>query len=184
MAEEAGTRPAAARYCAQEVLRDGRRALIRAQSPDDREAMAAAARQTSERTRYLRFFAPKRSMSEREVAFLMDADFVNQVALVAILEEDGKPLVAGGGRYIIVKPGSAEVAFLVVDACQGLGIGSLLMRHLAILGRAAGLSELVAEVLPDNMPMLGVFRKSGCPMKTRRGDGVVHVLLDLKGSPP
>ena len=86
-------------------------------------------------------------------------------------------MVVGGGRFIMVKPGSAEVAFFVVDAWQGQGIGSLLMRHLAILGRAAGLAEFVAEVLAENASMLGVFRKSGLPMTTRRGDGVIHVSL-------
>ena len=53
------------------------------------------------------------------------------------------------------------MAFAVIDEFQGQGIGAALMRHLATIARAAGVKELVAEVLPDNIPMLKVFQKSG-----------------------
>ena len=177
MANGGKPEPEAANYVAEEALRDGRRITIRAQRPDDLEAIRSAARLTSERTRYLRFFALRNALSESEVAFFMGPDFVNHVALMAFVEESGHPVVVGGGRFIVVKPGTAEIAFFVVDHWQGHGIGTLLMRHLAILGRAAGLAELVAEVLPENASMLGVFRKCGLPMTTRRGDGVIHVSL-------
>jgi L-amino acid N-acyltransferase YncA len=65
------------------------------------------------------------------------------------------------------------------DAQQGRGIGGLLLRHLARIARAAGLRELVAEVLAENAPMLRVFRKSGLEMTARREGGVVHVALRL-----
>jgi GNAT superfamily N-acetyltransferase len=48
-----------------------------------------------------------------------------------------------------------------IDAYQGRGIGSALMRHIAALGHKAGLKELVADVLADNVPMLNVFGRSG-----------------------
>ena len=53
------------------------------------------------------------------------------------------------------------MAFAVVDQNQGQGIGAGLMRHLAAVARSAGLHELIAEVLPDNTPMLKVFEKCG-----------------------
>jgi hypothetical protein len=46
------------------------------------------------------------------------------------------------------------------------------MRHLLAVARAAGLEELSAEVLADNVAMLGVFAKSGLPMTTARDGGV------------
>ena len=54
------------------------------------------------------------------------------------------------GRYDVVKPGEAEVAFLVEDQHQGRGIGQLLLEHLAQAGRERGVERFVAEVLPDN----------------------------------
>ncbi len=43
--------------------------------------------------------------------------------------------IVGGCRYIIVQPHRAEIAFVVVDDYQGQGIGTILMRHLAVLAR-------------------------------------------------
>src|SRR3954462_15997597 len=64
--------PEAASYAAVEVLRDGTRAEIRALRPDDRAAILAAVDHTSERSLYRRFFAAKRSFSEREIAFFLN----------------------------------------------------------------------------------------------------------------
>jgi hypothetical protein len=43
----------------------------------------------------------------------------------------------------------------------------------------AELDEFVAEVLPENMPMLKVFERCGLPMATRGDRGVVHVTVAL-----
>ena len=108
----------------------------------------------------------------------MNVDFVTHVALVAALEEDGRRVIIGGGRYIVVQPGKAEVAFVVVDQYQGQGIGAALMR-LATIARDAGFEELIAEVLADNISMLKVFQKSGLRLSTTHEAGVVHVALQL-----
>jgi GNAT superfamily N-acetyltransferase len=126
-----------------------------------------------------RFFAPKRHLSEREIEFYSNVDFVTHVALVAVLDKGGGPTLVGGGRYIVTQPGAAEVAFAVDDAHQGLGIGGRLMKHLAAIARDAELREFVAEVLPGNAAMLSVFKKSGLAMESRREGGVVHVTLRL-----
>ena len=94
-------------------------------------------------------------------------------------EQDDKPVIAGGGRYVVIKPGQAEVAFAVVDQFQGQGIGSALLRHLSSLAREAGLQEFVAEVLPENAAMLKVFEKSGLEVATRRELQTIHVVLRL-----
>ena len=73
-------------------------------------------------------------------------------------------MIAGGGRYIVSAPGCAEMAFAVDDPHHGLGIGTLLMRHLALIAKAAQLQTLKAEVLADNAPMLAVFKRSGLPI--------------------
>lgn len=169
----------AADYSAIEPLRDGRRLEIRALKPTDRAALAASVRRTSEETRYRRFFAPKRSFSEKEIEFYLNVDFVSHVALVAVLEEAGHPVIVGGGRYILSEPGRAEVAFAVDDPHQGLGIATRLMRHLVAIARDAGLRALTAEVLPDNTAMLKVFERCGLAAKTRREAGVVHIELAL-----
>jgi ribosomal protein S18 acetylase RimI-like enzyme len=169
----------AADYSAPDQLRDGRPVNIRALRPDDRADMLVAIGRTSTQSLQRRFFAPKKGFSEREMTFFLDIDFDSHVALVAQLDEDGRPAIVGGGRYIVVQPGQAEIAFIVVDAYQGQGIGTILMRHLAVLARGAGLKELVAEVLPENSAMLKLFRKFGFRTATKGSHQVIHLTLQL-----
>jgi RimJ/RimL family protein N-acetyltransferase len=171
--------PKAADYSAKERLRDGRTIEIRALRPDDREDMLAAIGRTSPQSIRSRFFVPKRGFSETELAFFMNIDFDNHVALVAQIDEDGRPSIVGGGRYIVVEAGRAEIAFVVVDAYQGQGIGSALMRHLSHLARDAGLKGLIAEVLPENTAMLKVFSKFGFRPGPNQEPRVVHLTKPL-----
>jgi hypothetical protein len=53
------------------------------------------------------------------------------------------------------------------------------MRHLTKIARDAGLKDLIAEVLADNISMLRVFQKSGLRLSTSREGQVVHVTLQL-----
>jgi GNAT superfamily N-acetyltransferase len=168
-----------ANYSAIETLRDGRAVEIRAQRSQDREGMHAAIARSSSGSLHRRFFAVRREFSEKETDYFLDIDFVNHVALVAVANDGGEPTIVGGGRYVVVQSGQAEVAFAIIDAYQGLGIGSALMRHLATLGREAGLHEFIAEVLSENVPMLNVFERSGLAMSTERDGAVMHVTLRL-----
>jgi ribosomal protein S18 acetylase RimI-like enzyme len=168
-----------AKYHAVETLRDERHVEIRALRPDDQAGLMAAVDRTSAQSLYRRFFGVKRYFSDNEVAFFLHVDFVSHVALVAVVEENGNPTIVGGGRYVVVQAGKAELAFAVVDAYQGLSLGAALMRHLTAIARNAGLKEFVADVLPSNGPMLKVFERSGLPMSTRREGGTVQVSLRL-----
>jgi RimJ/RimL family protein N-acetyltransferase len=171
--------PEAAKYSAIATLRDGRRLEICALRPNDRDELIAAVGRASGQALYRRFFAAKREFSEKEIEFFVNVDFVNHVALVARVEESGRAMIVGGGRYIVVQPGKAEVAFVVVDQYQGQGIGAALLHHLATIAGDAGLKELIADVLPDNFAMLKVFEKSGFALGTRREPRVVHITLRL-----
>ena len=169
----------AATYTATEHLRNGASLQIRALLPSDRAEMLAAVGRFSKEALYRRFFAPKRHFSEREVEFFLNVDFVSHVALAAVLSEDGRQMIVGGARYFVTQPGCAEVAFAVDDPHQKLGIATHLITHLIAIARAAGLEQLVAEVLPENVPMLKVFERCGLAMTTRRDRDVVHVTLAL-----
>jgi GNAT superfamily N-acetyltransferase len=169
----------AAEYSANESLRSGRRVEIRALRPRDRDDMLAAVGRTSTQSLYRRFFAVRRHFTEAETSFFLDIDFVNHVGLVAVVEENSKPAIVGGRRYVVSKPGQAEVAFAVVDQYQGQGIGAALMHHLTAVAREAGLQELIAEVLPDNVAMLKVFENSGLSVSMKRASQTVHVVLRL-----
>ena len=108
----------AAKYAASERLRSGAVLQIRALRPSDRAEMLASVGRLSKEALYRRFFAPKRSFSEREIDFFLNVDFSRHVALAAVLSEGGREVIVGGARYIVSQPGCAEVAFAVDDPHQ------------------------------------------------------------------
>jgi GNAT superfamily N-acetyltransferase len=169
----------AVRFSVAETLRNGQRIEIRALRPEDRDNFVAAVSRVGTQSLYRRFFAVRRHFTEDETSFYLNVDFRNHVALVAIVEESGRPTIVAGGRYIVVKPGRAEVAFTVLDQYQGRGIGAVLLRHLAAIAKDAGLKKLIADVLPENGAMLKVFRRSGFPCSEKRETGSINVELEL-----
>jgi RimJ/RimL family protein N-acetyltransferase len=170
----------AAQYSAVERLRDGHSVTVRAVKPEDRDELVAAVDRVSAHSFYLRFFSAKRALSEKQIDFFLNVDFTSHVALVAVVEEGARPVIAGGGRYVVVQPGVAEVAFAVLDEYQGRGLGPILMRHLVTIARAAGIRRFVAEVLTQNAPMLKVFEKCGFRLSTTREAEVVHVSMEIE----
>lgn len=164
-------------------MRDGTPVEVRALRPTDEGDMLAALEQTSMQSLQRRFFTPKRHFSDKERAFFMEIDFKKHVALVVLTGEAGQQAIVGGGRYVVTQPGQAELAFVVIDAWQGRGIGSILMRHLIGLARDAGLHELTAEVLPENASMLRVFGKAGFKPAKRRDPHSIHLALNLDEPP-
>jgi GNAT superfamily N-acetyltransferase len=166
-------------YSAAELCRNGQPVEIRALKPSDRPELLHAVGRTTAKSLYRRFFGTKRTFSEREIQYFVNIDYVNHVALVAVAKQDGQDIIIGGGRYVVVRPGAAELAFTVVDEYQGQGIGAALMHHLVKLARNAGIKQLVADVLPDNTSMLKVFEKSGLGIKTEREADAIHVTLEI-----
>lgn len=168
-----------ANYSVTEQLRDGRPIEIRALKPSDEAGMLDAINHTNAELLRRRFFVTKRAFSDKEKAFFMNVDFVKHVALVAEIDENGRHSIIGGGRYVVTGPGEAEIAFVVVDAYQGRGIGTLLMRHLAVIARTAGLKELIADVLPENKSMRKVFSKFGFQARRGTDPQVIRLALEL-----
>jgi RimJ/RimL family protein N-acetyltransferase len=171
----------AATYTAMERLRDGRALEIRALRPNDEVDLLTAVDRSSPQSLYRRFMGTKRGFSDKERAFFLNVDFINHVALVAVVKEGNRTSIVAGGRYrnVVEKSEAAEIAFTVIDDYQGQGIGAALLRHLATLARSAGLKEFTAEVLADNTPMLKVFRRSGLPFSSKPSADGVHVVLQL-----
>ena len=157
------------------VLRDGSVAHIRPITPKDADGIRYFHSRQSDESIYLRFFAPLRELSDRDVYRFTHVDHHDRVALVATL--DGE--IIGVGRYDRIDPSSAEVAFNISDHFQGKGIGSVMLEHLAAIAQELGISRFTAEVLPQNRKMLAVFREAGYEVKHHIEDGVIEVSFDI-----
>ncbi|KGN33225.1 multidrug ABC transporter permease [Knoellia sinensis KCTC 19936] len=164
------------RWEADVVLRDGSVAHLRPILPSDVDLIHAFHSRQSDESIYLRFFAPLRQLSDRDVHRFTHVDYEDRVALVMTLRED----IIGIGRYDLTEPASAEVAFNVSDDHQGKGIGSVLLEHLAAVAQEFGITRFTAEVLPQNRKMLTVFSEAGYEVSRKVEDGVVALHFDIE----
>ncbi|WP_347351297.1 GNAT family N-acetyltransferase [Intrasporangium sp.] len=159
------------------VLRDGSVTHVRPITPDDADGLRRFHNAQSEESIYLRFFAPLKELSDRDVHRFTHVDYRDRVALVATVGDD----IVGVGRYDRLEgTSSAEVAFNISDRLQGKGIGSVLLEHLAAIAREVGIEKFTAEVLPQNRKMLMVFKDAGYEVTHRVEDGVVDLSFAIE----
>ncbi|HJU48447.1 MAG TPA: GNAT family N-acetyltransferase, partial [Gaiellaceae bacterium] len=118
----------------------------------------------SERSRGLRFLGPKPRLGERELATLVDVGAERQ-AVVAIERSTGRTV--GVARFAPDGDGTAEVAFAVVDAWQGRGVGRLLADELREVGLGVGLTHFTATVAAGNAAAAALLRRLGEPVEMR-----------------
>jgi len=168
-------------YEAVETLKDGRSVIVRAIRPDDRETVLQGLSLFSSDSIYKRFHGTKTGLSDQEVSFYTEIDYLHHVALLAVLKHNDQAI--GGGRFIAydetVQPKGAELAFAVADNFQGLGVGKIVLKHLIHIGRETGIKLFEADVIAENTAMMRVFEKSGLPIKKTPEGRNVHIVMTL-----
>lgn len=173
------------KYYAVEKLKDGSEVVIRSVRAEDKDGFARGFEQLSEEAIYRRFFSHKKQLSKEELKTATEIDFVRVVGLIAEIEEDSAKKLIGGCRYVAIDdndpPRHAEIAFTVLDAWQGKGLGKILFRHLLEIGRARGIEKFEAVVLSENRGMVKVFTSTGLSVSTRSEEGEIHFDIHLKG---
>ncbi|HEV7979755.1 GNAT family N-acetyltransferase [Amycolatopsis sp.] len=158
------------------VLSDGGTVHLRPVVPDDADNLVALHGRLSERSRYFRYFGAYPRIPARDLVRFSTVDHHDRVAFVALLGDD----IVAVGRYERIDGGpTAEVAFVVDDAHQGRGLGSILLEHLAAAASEVGVPRFVAEVLAENSPMVRVFRDAGYQVSRAIEEGVLHLEFDI-----
>ena len=158
------------------VLRDGSVAHVRPIVPNDADRVRRFHAGQSAESIYLRFFAPLKTLSDKDVARFTQVDYDWRVALVATLRDD----IIGIARFDRLDETTAEVAFHISDAHQGQGVGSVLLEHLAAIGQERGVTKFVADVLPQNRKMIQVFTEAGYEVDYHFDDGVIAVAFTIE----
>jgi acyl-CoA synthetase (NDP forming)/GNAT superfamily N-acetyltransferase len=159
------------------ILRDGSSIVVRDAAPSDEEALLAFLEGLDDESRRLRFATLRPNLSARAHRWAVperDGD----VSLVA--ETGGSPdgtggVIIGSASADQLGPDAAEVAFVVAEEYQGLGVATLLIEELARRANAVGITTFLAEVLPENAKMLEVFRATGFPLRVHADIGELRV---------
>jgi len=172
-------------YSVEETLKNGTAVRIRGVRADDKKRISEAFRNLETESIYKRFFQYKKALTDEELKAATEVDFENEIALMVTIGEKETETIIGAARYVAFDAAgaqrSAEVAFMVEEDYQGLGIAGITLRHLAGIAKDKGVAQFHAEVLQENRGMLAVFKRSGFPMKQESAEGIVHVTLSLRG---
>jgi RimJ/RimL family protein N-acetyltransferase len=136
----------------------------------------------SSQSRHLRFHGPRPRLTDAMRRMLTDVDGRRHVALVAEVVEGDDVAPIGIGHLIALDETTAEVAFSVVDAWHGNGVGRRLLtalRHRAVdLGYARlrayvmvgnlAASRLLSSVLPEGFARrVGMAHEFTAPLPSR-----------------
>lgn len=162
------------------TLKDDREVFIRPIRPADEPMMKEMFYSFSERTRYLRFHGPMKSLPHDRLQVFCNVDYDEEMSLIGVIGAPGEETVIAVARYLRDSADNvAEAAFTVRDDWQNKGLGTHLFNKLVEIARQRGIDKFRAEVLSENIPMLNVFRHSGCAVSTTAEEGVVHITIDL-----
>jgi RimJ/RimL family protein N-acetyltransferase len=152
---------------------------IRPLRPGERRVVESVFAGLSPESRERRFLAPVEVLTPTMLAALCDVAPGRQVAFVA---ETRKREPVGIARYIVDGPRRAEIAYEVVDAWQGRGVGSRLLRALVDRARADGLASVHGTVHRDNEASMALLRRVLPQLRVQHSGDLLEVraVLDVE----
>jgi RimJ/RimL family protein N-acetyltransferase len=145
----------------------------------DRQAVQEVFEGLSDDSRRLRFHGPKPRLADAELETLADVGCCGREAVGAIDLVTGE--VVGIARFVRDSEDArtAEVAFAVVDACHGNGVGSRLLGELTSLAKRDGVERFVAHVAHGNEAALALLRRVGRVASASFADGAHELVVEL-----
>jgi GNAT superfamily N-acetyltransferase len=151
----------------------------RSATPSDTEKLRAMLARSSTETIYRRFHTPFPEVPGWMVTLMLEADHHDKEVLVAVAE--GK--IVGHAMYARLGDSTeAEMAIVVEDGWQSMGIGKLLLSELEERAGLRGIDTFTGEVLGHNGPMLGLAATfPGTAYAT--GAGAYQVRMTLRKAP-
>ena len=161
-------------------LRDGRTVLLRPIKPEDEPLWLEMFQNFSERSIRYRFFRLIKDTPHEVRVRYCNIDYDREIAIVAELTEDGQRKILGVAR-VPIEPDrkTGEIAVIVADPWQGLGLGSKMMDYTIEICKDKKLETIYGFMLSDNYRAVNLLKKMGFATKYL-GDGTVKGILNLK----
>jgi len=160
------------------TLKNNLRVLFRPVKPTDETAMKDLFYSFSEDTIYHRFFGVLKSMPHSRLQHFVNVDYDDRMGIAAVVGEPGSEQMVALATYDLEKSTNmAEVAIVVHDDWQNLGLGTELLRYLARVARQHGIGGFTAEVLADNPRAMKILHKTGYPIESKMIDGTYQVIV-------
>jgi acetyltransferase len=178
-------RPYPLKYVSSWTMKDGSAVTIRPIRPEDEPLLVKFHETLSDRSVYLRYFCSlslSRRVAHERLLRICFGDYDREIALVAENTDPGsgeRRIMAVGRINKLHGKNEAEVAVLVSDKYQNLGLGYELLRRVVQIARDEKLSQVYAEMLPDNVAMQVIMKRVGFQVRPGADLTSVQAFLDL-----
>jgi len=178
-------RPYPLQYVSSWTMKDGNQVTIRPIRPEDEPLMVKFHETLSDQSVYLRYFCSlslSRRVAHERLLRICFGDYDREMALVAERTDPGtgeRRIIGVGRMNKLHARNEAEVAVLVSDQCQNLGLGYELLRRVVQIARDEKLSRVSAEILPDNIAMQVIMKRIGFRVRTGEYLTSIQAYLDL-----
>ena len=166
------------------TLRDGSRLRLRPIRPEDQDRLVVFYDGLSRQTAYQRFFAVMKRLPPNWARLLANVDYERRLALIAEHGPPAAPELVGVARYEPTDQADiAEIAFVIQDAWQSRGLGTLMLHALLGAAEARGIRSFRAYVLAGNMRMIDLLVRFTDVQERVTQSGVTELLLARRPAP-
>ena len=166
------------------TLRDGARLCLRPIRPEDQDRLIAFYDRLSQHTAYQRFFTVMKRLPPDWARLLANVDYARRLALLAEHGPADAPELVGVARYEPTdRADTAEIAFVIQDAWQNRGLGTLMLDALLAAAEARGIGRFRAYVLATNARMIDLLVRFTDVQERHTASGVTELLLTRRAAP-
>lgn len=165
------------------TFKGGLEVRFRAIRPSDEEEMRRLFYRFSDDAVYYRYFTPLSVMPHDKMQAYVNVDRNRCLSIVGLAGESGNEKIIAEARFAKLQTRPyADVAFVVDDDYQALGIGTYLFGMLVRLAKKRGIQGFTASVLAKNKSMMSVFEKGGLPVKAHLQEGIFSLTIPFSES--
>lgn len=162
------------------TMKDGLKVFLRPVKISDEHLLKDFFYSLSSDSMYRRFISSRVDMPHERLQPFVVIDYLKEMVILAVQREEERDKIIGMGQYIIDDAThTAEVAFVVRDENQNIGVGLQLLEYLTFLARKNGLHGFTATVLGDNYGMLHVFEKMGFDIRKNWEEGMYELHMSF-----
>ena len=167
-----------------QTFKGGVEVRFRAIKPSDEEAMRRLFYRFSDEAVFYRYFSPIKAMPHAKMQEYVNVDFSQALSIVGLAGNTGEGDIIAEARFVRDKNRPcAELAFVVDEAYQGIGIATYLLKRLMQLAKKRGFKGFIADVLATNKGMMKVFEKGGLPIKAKLEYGIYNLTIAFEEGP-
>jgi GNAT superfamily N-acetyltransferase len=168
-------------YKSSYTLKNGKSVEFRSLLPSDEIAYRNFFYSLQEQTIYMRFFYRMRTFSHEVVQkHWASIDYRKNMSIVGLVQKGGHKEIIAIGTYASEQDQRAEVAFVVREDYQGMGIASYLLEVLERIAKENQYTCFSATVLRQNAAMIQVFKKRYPNLKISTQEGhEILIIMDF-----